>query len=341
MSIRPRPRLAALALSLLGVGLVIAPVQAQAAEITCRSVFTPVTLAGARHSLHGTLCVPDGATTVQVLIPGSSYNSAYWDFPYTPGTRSFRLAMNEAGIATMAVDRLGTGRSSRPPSLALTAFTQAGTIHQLVTALRAGQGTPTFEKVLLGGHSLGSAIAIIEAGTYRDVDGVLVTGLTHLPNVTGLLPVLSSLVPAALDPKFAGKVTDLGYLTTRSNTRYRAFHFPGANLAPVVAADEATKDVFSAGEIVDGALIGSISPYSLLIDAPVMVAMGQDPTSCGLLSADCSTAERLRLSEAPYYAPAARLHTFVLTDFGHSINLAPDAPRYQQAVVDWVERVVV
>jgi len=33
-----------------------------------------------------------------------------------------------------------------------------------------------FEQLLLGGHSQGSMISIIEAASYGDVDGVLVTG---------------------------------------------------------------------------------------------------------------------------------------------------------------------
>jgi pimeloyl-ACP methyl ester carboxylesterase len=337
-----RTRLAALGLVLLGLASGLTPAPAQASPIGCQDVVTPVTLAGQKYNLYGKLCQPPGGSrTVQVLIPGSSYNSTYWDFPYTPDIRSFRLAMNNAGYATLTIDRLGTGRSDRPPSALLTAFTQADTVHQLVQALRAGTRTHAFGKVTLGGHSLGSSIAIIEAGTYSDVDGVLITGLTHLPNATGVSGVLASLIPAILDPKFAGTMLDPGYLTTRAGTRYDNFESPGTDVPQVTALDESTKDMFGTAEVVDGALISAITPYSLLIKAPVMVAMGQfDPTGCGPLATNCSTAATLAEGESPYYSPAARLQTFVLPNFGHSINLAPNTQLYQAAVANWANQYV-
>jgi hypothetical protein len=62
----------------------------------------PVTLG----TMYGKLCAPTGAKTVHVLIPGGTYNSSYWDIGYQPEIRSYRMAMNNAGYATLAVDRL-------------------------------------------------------------------------------------------------------------------------------------------------------------------------------------------------------------------------------------------
>jgi pimeloyl-ACP methyl ester carboxylesterase len=311
------------------------PVAAQEPTVLCQDLNLPVTLAGAAERIYGRLCTPAAAKTVQVLVPGASYNSAYWDFPYTPETRSFRLAMNTAGYATLTLDRLGTGRSSHPASALLTSFTQATVVHQVIQALRTGQGAPQFEKVILGGHSVGSAIAIIEAGTYHDVDGVLVTGLTHGINALGALPILTSLIPASLDPKFAGKGYGAGYLTTIAGARFGDFHKPGVRLPGIAETDEATKDVFAPGEVVDTALLGAILPYSKKITAPVMLVMGNDPAFCGLLAADCRTAQSLYRAEAPDYSPEARLHTFIVASYGHSLNFAPDAPTYHIAVAQW------
>src|SRR5687768_17076579 len=83
------------------VGLPAAPAQAEPAS--CQDLTLPVTLAGSAQQIYGKLCTPANAKTVQVLVPGASYNSAYWDFPYTPDTRSFRLAMNKAGYATLTL----------------------------------------------------------------------------------------------------------------------------------------------------------------------------------------------------------------------------------------------
>ncbi|MFD1048175.1 alpha/beta hydrolase, partial [Kibdelosporangium lantanae] len=189
-------------------------------------------------------------------------------------------------------------------------------------------------------HSVGSAIAIIEAGTYHDVDAVLVTGLTHGVNVLGAVPILSSLLPASLDPKFLGRTLDLGYLTTIAGTRYSDFHQPGLPVPGVDNTDEDTKDMFAAGEVVDTVLLGAILPYSRLINVPVMLVMGNDPAFCGFPAPDCSTADTLYQAEAPDYAPEAHLRTFVVRSYGHSLNLAPDAPTYHAAVVAWADETV-
>ncbi|WP_307868501.1 alpha/beta hydrolase [Umezawaea beigongshangensis] len=325
-------RFCATALLAAGVCLLPTPVPAGAAPVTCQDLRVPVTIAGTAQTVHGTLCTPRGAKTVQVLVPGGTYNSSYWDISFTPEVRSFRAAMNKAGFATLAVDRLGTGSSSKPPSALLTATTQAHAMHQVVGAVR-----PQFEKVIIGGHSIGAAMAMIEAGTFHDVDGVLVTGMTHRMNLTTVLPVLANMIPAPLDPKFLGRGLDVGYLTTGGGTRYSAFHRPGPNVPGAISWDESTKDVFAATESVDTlVLTNALIPATRLIDVPVLLVVGDDTHFCGPpLGSDCSSAEALRRSEAPYFSAAAELRTHVLHGYGHSINYAPNAPQYHGVVAQW------
>jgi len=329
-------------LTAMGAGLLLAPAQVQASEVSCQDLYVPVSVLGTPQTMYGKLCAPVGANTVQVLVPGGTYNSTYWDISYTPTIRSFRLAMNNAGYATLAVDRLGTGNSSKPPSVLLTASTQAGALHQVIQTLRAGTLGPRFDKVILGGHSLGSAISMIEAGTFHDVDGVLITGITHRIKLLNVGSVLANTTPAALDPQFAGRVPDPGYITTRPGTRYSAFHRPGPDIPGATAYDESTKDVSAVSEVVDTLLLTSVViPYSRRIDVPVLLVVGDDPIVCGPpLGSDCSSAEALRQSEAPFYPPAAGLQTYVLHGYGHSINYAPNAPDYHQVVVQWADRTV-
>jgi hypothetical protein len=335
---------ALVALTALTAALVLTvPVAADAQPPSCTDHYFPVTLAGVPETLYGQLCVPPGgAKMVAVLVPGASYDSAYWNSPYDPSQLSFVDAMNNAGYATLDIDRLGTGRSSHPLSALLTSTTQAITVHQVIQALRAGSQTPAFSSVLLAGHSVGSAIAIIEAGTYHDENGVLVTGLSHGLNPIGAAAILATLLPADLDPKFASLGLDPGYLTTDPGTRYSSFQAPGPYITGVVNMDEATKDAFAPGEVVDTVLIGVVSTYSKLINVPTMLVMGQDdPAFCGgLLAPNCSTAATLLASEGRHYAPAAQLQTYVVDDWGHSINYAPDAPAYQAAVAAWAAKMV-
>lgn len=321
-------RLCAAALLATSVTLVPAPASA---AVVCEDVHTPVNigltpLVPSLETMYGRLCTPAQARTVQVLIPGGTYDNSYWDVGYDPGTRSYTRAMNREGIATLAVDRLGTGRSSKPLSALVTASTQANAVHQVIKTLR-----PRFDKVIVGGHSIGSAMAMIEAGTYHDVDGVLVTGFTHKMNYITVVPVLTNMIPAGLD---------LGYLTTMPNTRYNSFHKPGPLVEGAIAFDESTKDVFSATEAVDTILLNTvIIPISRNINVPVMQVVGNDTHFCGntipLMGSDCSSPAALKADEGQFFPATPRLDTFILNGYGHSINYAPNAPDYHSAVAAW------
>lgn len=318
------------AAALLATGITLVPQPASAA-VVCEDVHTTVKigltpLIPSAERMYGRLCVPQGAKTVQVLIPGGTYDNSYWDIGYEPGTRSYTRAQNKAGIATLAVDRLGTGKSSKPLSALVTASTQASAVHQVIKTLK-----PRFDKVIVAGHSIGSAMAMIEAGTYQDVDGVLVTGFTHKMNYVTVVPVLANMIPAGLD---------LGYLTTMPNTRYNAFHKPGPLVSGAISFDESTKDVFAATEAVDTILLNTvIIPISRKIDVPVMIVVGNDTHFCSsglpLMGSDCSSAAALKADEAQFFPAVPRLDTFILNGYGHSINYAPNAPEFHSAVAAW------
>ncbi len=318
--------------------LLLAPQPANADTVSCRDMYFPVTVFGTSQTMYGRLCAPAAARTIVVLIPGGSYNTSYWDIGYQPAVHSFRLAMNNAGYATLAVDRLGAGRSSTPLSALVTATVQAIAVHQVIQAVRAGKLGQSFGKVVVGAHSIGSAMAMIEAGTYHDVNGVLVTGMTHQMKWTTVGPVLARMIPAPLDPRLYVRGLDMGYLTTDPGARYGAFHSPGPYDAGAITYDESTKDVFAVTEAVDTTLLTTVvDPISDQITVPVMIAMGDDPNFCGApLGSDCTSADTLRQSESPFYLAAPSLTTYVLHGYGHSINYAPNAPNYFQATEVWL-----
>jgi pimeloyl-ACP methyl ester carboxylesterase len=318
------------AAALLATTTLLVPLPASAA-VSCQDVSYPVRigltpLVTTLETMAARLCVPQGATTVQVLIPGGTYDRSYWDIGFEPSIHSFTQAQNKAGFATLALDRIGTGRSSKPLSTFVTASTQASAVHQVIQTLK-----PRFTKVIVAGHSIGSAMALIEAGTWHDVDGVLVTAFTHKMNYITVLPVLANMVPAGLDA---------GYLTTMPDTRYNSFHKPGPLVSGAIAFDESTKDVFAATEAVDTILLNTvIIPVSTNITVPVLVVLGNDTHFCSaglpLLGSDCSSPAALKADESQFYPAVPRLDTYILNGYGHSINYAPNAPDYHAVVAAW------
>lgn len=303
----------------------------------CREERLAVEVPGlGERTLAGTLCRPAGGApaTVQVLLPGGTYNRTYWDSTYRPEDYSYRRAAVAAGYATFAVDRLGTGASDRPPGLLVTNEAHAAGIAQVVDALRSGSvGGHPYERVVLVGHSYGSVVAWYTAATHRNVDAVLVTGLLHRIGL-GFTPQY----PAALDPAFLGEITDPSYLTTVPGSR-STFHAPDAD-PELVALDEATKDTVTLAEVA-GIPVALVNGISQRIDVPVLVAVGTgDQVFCGPLGTDCSSAASVRAAEEGSYPGAPCLDTFVLDGSGHLLTAARNAPAFFAAATAWADRVV-
>lgn len=306
---------------------------AAAAGASCRDVSLPVQLdMVVPAQVHGRLCAPAGATTVQLLVHGATYDSRYWDEPI--GDYSYvRRAVGD-GWATLAIDRVGYGQSTREPSVLLTATAQALTLHQIIGQLRTDFG---YEKVLLVGHSVGSAVSLIESSLYNDADALALTGLTHRLSPEELADALVFTVrPVTVDPGPLATEYDPGYLTTVPGTRATLFYGPDPDPA-MLAYDEATKGVVSSTEMADAIALGFTLPTSLGIRLPVyLVDGGRDTLFCGhLVGGDCGNSHSLAAEEAPYFANASSFTAATLPNAGHDLNFAPDAATYEHALNTW------
>lgn len=309
------------------------------ASPTCADVRIPITLGdGSSGSIAGRLCVPAGATSVQLLLHGITYGQFYWDIPFQPENYSYVVAANQAGYATLNIDRLGAGGSFHPPSALVTLENNVGAVHQVVQALRSGAvGGTAFKKVVLVGHSYGSLVSFTVAGRFQDVDALVPTGASHQMNTVNVLTrLIPTTQPATLDPKFASSGLDLGYLTTRLGTRV-VFHNVHNTDPGVIALDEQLKETVTASELIT-AIPASVLNPSRQINIPVLAVNGTDePLFCnGLLAGDCSTAAALVASERPFYGPNVTLDALVVPDTGHDVTLALSAPKTLAAIQEWL-----
>jgi hypothetical protein len=302
--------------------------------VRCRAETVPVNLAAgqpARDHVWGLLCATRrelaAGTTVQLLVPGATYNHSYWEFGTVDGRRyDYARTMAAAGFPTFDMDVIGTGHSSHPVSTDLTFATTAYVNHEVVQALlHGGAGGARFGRVIEVGHSYGSYLVWEEAGTYHDVAGVIVTGLTHYPIADPDAVLGSAFYPAIDDPKFAGSGLDPGYLTTVPGDRLKLFYTTADSDPAVVAADEAGKDVVS-GTGLSQALAGAAG-ISGHITVPVLIIMGADDAlSCGPITPteniDCGSPTALIAAEAPLYQEAPSVHACSVPGSGHSVALA-------------------
>lgn len=280
------------------------------------------------------LCLPDApnVSKVDILLHGAAYNREYWDWPVSPALYSYTQRTLQAGRATLAYDRLGVGQSSRPASAAVTVESDAYVLHQIIQHVRSSPGLTDVTTV---GHSLGSVVAQYEAGQYKDVDRLVVTGLVHAQGV-GVTGALTSFYPAALDPQFAG-LLDPGYLTTTPGSR--SLFYNAAADPQVIAYDEAHKDVLSSMQLAQSfpfTLTPPILNVTSQITAPVLAVIGdEDALSCGLLL-DCKNPAAVMANEAPYYPHAASLTTQIVANTGHDIALHPSAGQSFATINQWI-----
>ncbi|MEV4237185.1 alpha/beta fold hydrolase [Nocardia sp. NPDC049737] len=297
----------------------------------CEATSWPVPLG----TMGATLCRPGQPTgTIVVLLSGAATNARYWDWPIQPQTYSARRALTTAaGYATLTLDLLGTGTSTRPPSAAVIATVQAQGVHEIVTALRTGiNGHPEFQTIILGGVSLGAGVAAMAAATYHDVDGVLLQGFSHSVSPMETLKAVGGFVPAATDPRFADRGLDPGYLTTRQGSRAASFVGPNTDPVALTVDDAEVADTFSPAEMVDG-LMSTIAPLTSFIDAPVLIVNGELDLLCA--RAVCASSASLADAERSYFAPAAQLQTYVLPGAGHAVTVAPNTGLFQDCLVAW------
>lgn len=312
------------------------------APVTCDQVRVPVLVSAAGSTsptLAGQLCHPAGdlGSVVEVLIPGSTYNHAYWDFPVP--SYSYARAHAARGFATLAIDRLNTGASSSIDPGSLTIEVDAACLHQVIAALRAGTVTAghAFAKVITVGHSLGSVIALAEAGTYRDVDGLVLSGLTHTQNPAVQFAHLVHPANQA-DPSpsrfLPGKPA--GEVTTLPGVRGRYFYDPADADPRVIEADEASKDTVAVAE--SAAFASTLAgPASGHITAPVLLAVGQHDALFTCAGASCADDSALRAAEAARFAAAASFQPFVLAGSGHDLNLASNHQQFYDTTIDWMD----
>ncbi len=316
-------------------------VQANGTAKTCNRYTIPVNLSATdtnTYHIVGWLCY-SGKTpgsAVELLVPGATYDHNYWDFPYNNGQYSYVNETLASGIATFSIDRLGTGLSDHPTPELLTVQSEAYPIHQIIQALRNGTfGNTHFGKVILVGHSLGSAISLEEAGAYNDEDGLIVTGWLHGFNSDFITLETNDFYPAAYDPKFANENLPLGYITNIPGDRGVFYYIPGAD-PNVIALDDTLKQTTTDGEL--GSIPPAItSPASKAIKAPVLVIIGQkDEIFCeGNTPINCANSSTVLSYETPFYTSSKNVQAFVLNYAGHDVNLHYDAGGWFGVSTGW------
>lgn len=313
----------------------------------CRNLLVPVALSAglpATEQVFARLCLPrhHAAGTVQLLLHGGTYDHTYWDFPYQRPDYSYVDRQLAAGFATVAIDRIGVGRSTHPPAAQVTTQSNAYVVHQLVQDLKSGSVFgQDFNRVIEVGHSYGSITSWVEAGTYHDVDALIITGALHQLAPATLGRLGTAFEPASADPYLAREHLPAGYLTTAPGRRASLFYQSVDSDPAVLALDEATRHSVTIGELTDlsGTAYDAIVAQIGQIGVPVLDVVGQyDAIFCGAGAADCSTPTSVLTAEKPVYSAQACLQTATLPAAGHDLNLHLNAGNFFDLAARWAQQ---
>lgn len=267
--------------------------------------------------------------TVQILVHGGTYNHTYWNFSCSAcqtNDYSYVNYMAQAGYTTFNYDRLGYGQSDHSLPELVTVQMEAYVLSQLMTDLRTGaDGLPRFQKEVLVGHSIGSAIVADEASnsTLARPDGVILSGFLHYLDDVKLALYLTDLEPALLDPNLHTLLP--GYLTTVPGARGQIF-YDLSNVDPqVLAEDEATKDAVTDSEVITTFTNITLSFLTSQIRVPVLEAVGEYDNLFCLGTLNCTNTSTVAKYETLYYSPSAHLRLIVIPQAGHDLNLQENA----------------
>lgn len=190
-----------------------------------------------------------------ILVHGASDTHTVFDF--APGFTAAR-ALARRGFGVLAVDRVGYGASSRPDGDSLDFTAQAAQLHEVIQAVRSGALGFTPPAIVTMGPSLGADVIIVEAGTYHDVDGVVVTFHT------------SQLQPALFEVDVGAWFAQGPYFDFGVEFRTNFFYAEPWALDWMIDRDNATRSLVPRGEIA-AALAGASAPFRSQIDVPVLL----------------------------------------------------------------------
>jgi len=288
-------------------------------------------------TIAATLITPSPPTSsLTVYAHGLGFDRSFWHFDAVPGL-DYVAVLADRGHASLIIDRLGYGDSTKPDGNQSCIGVQADIVHQVIEQVR--QLHPEFTRVALAGHSAGGAVAQVEAYSFHDVDALAVIsyadqgaspdalaafGQAGIACATGQAPHdYASFGPSAAD------YSHLMFNTPRPLTGQLPLIDAGPTAEPsVIVAATAARTLDPCGD--DNSLPFEIVLSQLLltqIQVPVLLVCGdQDaifpPPACDL--------------QALHFLGNHDFTHLTIAGAGHAVTLGNTAAAFRDGVSAWL-----
>ncbi|KAJ7128271.1 hypothetical protein C8R46DRAFT_1237043 [Mycena filopes] len=278
------------------------------------------------YQIYGTFCEPNTPASaqkdvLQLLVHGFTYTSQYWSPPVEEFRNySYAAFSCERGLASLAVDVLGSGLSSRPVNASDVQYpTASAALSQMARRLKTPvpilPGAPANFKTIIGvGHSAGSDLlnfgAIVE-GARSPFDGLILTSSLSATagNVTTVLPLMSA---RDVDPLRWGDL-DPAYVALSNRTIFYPAD-PRTFSPRMVLLDQFTSDVGALAQTKTTAL------ETGFVGTVAKVVGSEDRFFCAG-TGRCDDVAALTAQEKTFWPAAKSFEVVVEEGSGHDMNL--------------------
>jgi len=273
-------------------------------------------------------------------FPGGGYNRHYFDIS-EPGY-SEAAAHAARGIATIAIDHLGSGDSSIPPPEVTTLATVAAANHAATRIIleRLEQGTLSPDlgslrpSAVIGiGQSMGGHALVAMQARHRSFDAVAVLGssmvCTTMPRRPGDQPII---IPANASPAEAAVLTiggtDWPWVFHWEDVPQALVDADIAGGMPIRGTAPRWGSLTTPGFSTSLVLPGVVAAEAGAIDVPVLVAMGERDVC------------RPPIEELAAFSSARDLALLVVPHMAHMHNFAGPRRQLWQRIETFVDQVV-
>jgi pimeloyl-ACP methyl ester carboxylesterase len=290
---------------------------------------------GATYTIRGHISGPEAALAagkadlITVYLFGYEAGEWNWDLKGVPGY-DYAAEVARSGQVSLTLDELGYGASGHPSNGNETCQgAEADTIHQIVQKLRKGEYTlpdsPTikFSKVVLAGHDIGGEVAVIEAYSYKDINGLMLVTFAE-QGFTAYIVERSTV--AAFQTCTESKS---GYVHFISDQEFRALLFYNADPRVIEAAD-ALREPNPCGVV-------RSNPPSILVDnrahdseikVPVLIVFGNND--------ELVWTRQGEKEEEGNFSGSPDKSTAFIPEAGHFVMFARTAERFDSTMSAWL-----
>jgi alpha-beta hydrolase superfamily lysophospholipase len=264
---------------------------------------------------------------LNILVHDLATGSWFWHLRDHP-RYDYAAGLARAGETSLVLDRLGYGASRLEHGDATCLGAQADMLHQVVQHVRSGryryagsmEGTPSTQHVILHGHSVGAAIAQVEAATFDDVDGLVLMSWTD----TGASQ-------RAIDEGRRQSATcaqgDDYVRFAQSRQQYRRLLFATAP-AGVQRAAVAHRDVNPCGDALSlGQMVTGSTTSAKDVEAPVLLLFG---------GRDALNRDDAAQRQRDAYTSSTSVTAHTVKGAGSALPLERSAPATRARVLDWL-----